>query len=120
MHRTALPVRGGVALRADPGALEAVGIAADASVPAAAADARVGAGSAVALHFRRAAVLVADARPHRADRVGVHDRASAALPMRSPADIDQRERFVGGGLFVLHFECWALVVVCRCFCRWGM
>lgn len=81
MHGASVPVRGGVALRADLGALEAVGVAADARVPRAAADARLGAGGAVPLHLRRAAVVLAHACSHGADGVGVHHGASAPPPV---------------------------------------
>ncbi|CAN0382209.1 unnamed protein product, partial [Ectocarpus fasciculatus] len=77
MHGAPLPVRGGVALRADPGALEAVGIAGDAGLPTAAVDARVGAGRPVPLHLRRPAFVVAHAGPHGLDGLGVHHGASA-------------------------------------------
>ena len=76
LHGAALPLRGRVALRAYPGALEAVGVAANPRLPPAAAHPGVGAGRPVPLHLRRPAVVVADARSHGANRVGIHDGAS--------------------------------------------
>lgn len=87
VHGPLVPVRGGVALRADSGALEAVGVAADAGLPPAAAHARLGAGGAVPLHLRRAALFLAHASPHGADGVGVHDGASAPAPINVPINI---------------------------------
>lgn len=77
MHRSSLFVRRRVAVRAHPRALEAVGTAADRRVPCVVANARVGSSRTLALHLRRAAVVLANAGAHRANGLGVHDGTSA-------------------------------------------
>lgn len=81
VHGASFSLRRRVAVRADPRALETLVVSAYPGLPGAVAHARVGAGRTLALHLRGAPVVVAYPRPHRSDRVGVHDGTSPLTPV---------------------------------------
>lgn len=82
VYRAALLVRGGVALRANPGALEALGTAADRRISCAPSYPRMGAGRAFPFHICGATFIVAHTGSHGADGMGVHYGASPLAPMK--------------------------------------
>lgn len=70
-----------MAVRADSGALETLGAAANRRLPRAFANSCVGFSRAFSLHIRRSAIVMVDSCVDGTDSVGVHNRAGALAPI---------------------------------------
>lgn len=81
MYGAVVFVRRGVAIRAYPGPLEAMGTAAYSRLFGTFADPGVGAGGALSLHICRVALVVAYSRPYGPDGLGIHHGASTLAPI---------------------------------------